>query len=351
MKANQSNGEPSGHSQITSLPAESRLGLIWSQSLVILGLAGFCLLSGWAVQTLVIGHDPVLSCAALFLLVIVVSAVPSIMEDVGCYLVHNRMYQLGKLMLLFAHRIDQIFLWQRGQTHSMNAMRLAQLALLLNNLDEALKWGTRAIEMSEKDAWFGKFYANCVVGQIHCASGNWHQARSKLQTADELFRTGIQGTPLAILRDKLRGFATVNLDLLGRVMVLEGETAAARAIFDRSYTLRSQLPGRAPLAEAIREHSFGLIAFQEFDVEQATQRFSRALQLLPTSIPLHITGSWGGDQTLAIEVCTDAVAYGKNSEAVALQACDKLGSLHSQGLPPRLISLAAKPVRLLRDQP
>lgn len=326
-----------------AVSGESQASIIGSWLFIIVFFGAIMCLMTWALGSLITGQHIL---PALVSLVVFGGAVPSLMEDLGWHLAHrHRLYDAGKALLSVAQLLDRtIFCLVHGQTHSMNAMRLAQVALIRNRLEEALKWATIALAMSERDSWFGKFYANCILGQVEYAMGSWQQARNHLQQAQQLFDENIEKTPLATLRDKLRRFAVVNLDLLGRVVLVAGEKEWANKYFEKSYSLRLELPDRKPLADSFREHFLGLIAFHDFEVEQAHQQFEKALNLLPNDICRDYE-----EQTIAVEICTDATAYGQSSLDVALKSCDRLGQLQTQGLPPRLIELAAKPIVLLEE--
>lgn len=301
-----------------------------------------CLVS-CALRSLITGQHvwQALVCLGLF-----GGIIPSCMEDLGWHLAHrHRLYDAGKALLSFGHLLDHTtFCWVHGATHSMSAMRLAQVALIRNRLAEALKWATIAVAMSERDAWVGKFYANCIMGQVEYAMGSSQQARTHLQQAQQLFDENIEETPLATLRDKLRRFDVVNLDLLARVALDGGEKERAKGYFEMSYSLRLVLPDRKPLADCFREHSLGLLAFHDFEVEQAHQKFESALNLLPNDICRDYE-----EQTIAVEICTDATAYGQSIRNVALKSCERLGQLQTQGLPPRLLELAARPIALFEE--
>lgn len=338
----------SSNSRIQASPTvdhHSDLSRLHSWFVLITGCSIICFLLCWSTVNLLAGHHVWLSLLSLALFA---GMVPSIMEDAGWYLAQRlRLYDAGRALIFAAHQLDcTVFGLVRGQTHSMNAMRLAQVALLRNRVDEALNWGDKALTMSKRDIWFGKFYANCVMGQIHYSTQNWREAAVYLKRAQALFDENINRAQLSMLKDKLRRFDAVNLDLLGRVALLNGEIEDARELFDKSYALRIQLADRKPLAEAFLEHSRGLIAFQEFNIGQAHKSFSKALDLLPNSICADYE-----EQTLAVEICNDAVAYGHDSDEVAIKSADKLGQLQSRGLPPRLLELAAKPIPLFKETP
>ncbi len=334
--------EPSKTNPSTAVKVaqESDLNRIGSTVFVVLFVIAIFSLLFSSAANLIAGHHIF---QGLLILAIFGGIIPSVMEDLGWYLAQRRrLYYPAISLLTIAHKIDcTVFGWVRGGTHSMNAMRLAQVAHLRNRHDDAVVWAEKALKMSARDAWFGKFYANCVLGQIHYSGNNWQQAKSYLETAQDLFDANIGATPLAMLREKLRRFDVVNLDLLGRLALTADDVTRARKLFDRSYDMRQGLNDRKKLAESYKEYTLGLIAFHEFKPDEASKRFANALELLPTSRIMDYE-----EQTLVVEICSESIAHGRKSEAIALQSAHALGELQSEGLPPRLLELAAKPIDL-----
>jgi hypothetical protein len=333
---------PPVRDSIDAKPPSTSVARQTAEIVLISLIAGVALFATYlAVASLVTGQNVL---AALVFLILFGAIIPSAMEDLGVVFAHRlRMYHLGGTLLWGGHQLDNtLFRFNKGATHSMNAMRLAQLSFLQNDLDEALEWGTTAATISERDYWLGKFYAHSVLGQIYFARGDWHEARNHCEQAERLYDEFRSQLIFAVLRDNVICFVVVNKDLLGRIALRNDIEARAAELFQESYTMRLQLKNRKPMAEAFREHSLGLIAFQNFQVEEAHQHFANALQLIPDKVCSDYE-----ELTLAIEICTDATSYGTDSEDLVLQSCDKLGQLHGQGLHPRLLDLAAKPVKLL----
>jgi tetratricopeptide (TPR) repeat protein len=296
----------------------------------------------WALFNLITGQYTVLSLMVMFL---TFAVIPPCMEDAGVLLAHRkRLYHLGGTLLWGSHQISNtIYRWEKNKAHSMSAMRLAQLSLMQNDLSEALQWALESVKMSRRDFWFGPFYAHSVLGQVYYAMGEFEQAQEQFEIAETTFQNNTSPVLLQVLLEKMTKFSVVNRDLLARIELRNGEDARAANLFRSSYQTRNTIPTLQPMAEAFREYYSGLIAFQAFKVDEAQEHFARALHLIPDKVSNDYE-----QMTLAIEICTAATSHGAHNEDIALEACEKLGQLHAQGLHPRLLEMAAGSVSLTK---
>lgn len=302
----------------------------------------------FALRLIVLGQHPIF---ALMLFLFAVPIVPPAMEDLGVLLAHRlQMYHIGGALLWGTYQCDRMQLqlekFSREGRHvrSMGAMRLAQLSLLQNDLSEAVVWAQKAVAMSARDAWFGKFYAHSVLGQVYYAIGEHTAAREQLEIAENLFETN--GTLLKVLLDKMTKFSVVNRDLLGRICLISGAEPRAAELFHSSYVSRLSIKTLAPMAEAFKEYSQGLTALQFAQTEKAQEHFSRALSLIPEKVSNDYE-----QRMLAIDICSAATTCGAPSDEIALLACEKLEQQYQRGLHPRLLESAAKPIPLPGQKP
>jgi tetratricopeptide (TPR) repeat protein len=310
----------------------------WLLLLSVVALAATAL--SWAVGNIVSGKNLLLAVLAIF---IFGDIIPALMEDMGWWLVRQRLWGPGEEILKLVHQINKtLFAYRKDHADSMPAMRLAQSALARNRLDEASKWIDEAITASERDAWLGPFYAYAVASQISYTKELWPRALFFAEKAQTIFDENIEATKFTFLRTKLRGFDLVNLAILGRLALHSDNIEGAQKYFDRSYLMRNLIANRAPLAEAFKEHAHGLIEVHRWDMTAAQNHFARALELLPVE-GLH---SDYNELALAIEICHDALSWGVPSDETTIMSWDKLAKLHARGLPPRLLEEAAKPIKL-----
>lgn len=310
----------------------------WLQLLSVIALAATTLI--WAVGNIVSGQNLLLAALAIF---IFGDIIPALMEDIGWWLVCQRLWGPGEEILKLVYQINKtLFAYRKDHADSMPAMRLAQSALARNRLDNASKWIDEAVTASERDAWLGPFYACAVAAQIACAQELWPRALFFAERAQKFFDDHIEATTFTFLRTKVRGFDLVNLDILGRLALHSDNIEGAQKYFDRSYMTRNLIANRAPLAEAFKEHAHGLIEVHRWDMTAAQKHFARALELLPVE-SIH---SDYNELALAIEICHDALSWGVPSDETTIMSWDKLAKLHARGLSPRLLEEAAKPIKL-----
>lgn len=297
--------------------------------------------------------------------VLILVFIPWSLESVGWHLIsHWRLYAPGEALLTIAHEMEWFqpkLLLGRRKNLSITAVRLAQLALLQDNLDAALKHALTASAIAEKDQCLGKFFSASVLAQCHFARQEWDRAYHQLEQAQhhydrelglaiyhggrfERMRLGPLGSLRpedADLGGKFRRLHIVNLYLLGCLHLDNDNLERAKECFDKACELRLSLADRAPLAAVLKEFSSGLIACKRGFDGEAKQCFEKALSL----IPKHISSDYD-EQAFIIEVCNQAISLHTDSEEMAVSSEAVLNRLRPNASSERILHLASQKIPL-----